>query len=124
MRIWTYSSLLALFTCGCQSVTGQPELDAVLTNSNAQVHQELVAAVSQLSGSSKVLIGKDELTTNSFLSLDRAKQSDGNGLVIQGMEIEEPTVFKLVKNDTGCFLIHLKTGKRAPLELARCKAKK
>lgn len=124
MKVFPCSLLSALFLCGCQSVTAQVEVDAVLSTTNSQVHQELVAAVTQLSGASKVLIGADELTKSSFLTLDRAKLKDASGLVMQGMEIEAPNVFKLVKNNGDCFLIHVKTGKRAQLKLAQCQAKK
>ena len=105
-------------------VTAQSEVDAVLSATNAQAHQELLEVVTQLSGASKVLIGADELTKNSFLTLDRVKQRDASGLVMQGMEIEAPNAFKLVKKNEECFLIHLKTGKRAQLKLAQCQAKK
>lgn len=124
MKAFSCSLLLALFTCGCQSVTAQAEVDAVLSATNAQVQQELVEVVTQLSGALKVLIGADELTKSSFLTLDRVKHRDASGLVMQGMEIEPPHVFKLVKKNEDCFLIHLKTGKRAQLKLAQCQPKK
>ena len=124
MKALSCAVLLVLLTCGCKTVTAQSEVDAVLSTTNVQVHQELVEVITQLSGASKVLIGADELTKSSFLTLDRAKLKDASGTLMQGMDIQAPNVFRLVKVKDDCFLIYKKTGKRAQLKLAQCHAKK
>ena len=124
MKFGAFAVLLAFLAGGCQSFTAQSEVNAMLTKADGQVHEELVAVISRLSGVFKVLIGDDAFTTSSYLALDGAKLKEPSGLLMQGMETEEPNVFRLVKTGDACYLVFLKTGQHAPLAKAQCLAKK
>lgn len=112
----------ALLMGGCQSVTAQSEQDALLSegdaNSITRVQKELTETIGKMVQVSKLLLGPDELRKTSFLTVERSRKKDADGLIMQGLETEEPNVFKLVKRGDACFLIHLKTAKREKLNLS------
>lgn len=112
----------ALLIGGCQSVIAQSEHDALLSEGDAasvaHAKKELTAAIGRMIQVSKLLLGPDELRKTSFLTVERSRKKDADGLIMQGLETEEPHVFKLVKRGDACFLIHLKTAKREKLNLS------
>lgn len=112
----------AILIAGCESLMAQTEHDALLnvgdTASVAHTQQELSATIAKMIKVSKLRLGSDELSKTSMLTVERSQLRDASGLLMQGLETEEPNVFKLVKRGDACFLIHLKTGKREELNLS------
>ncbi len=112
----------AILVVGCQSLMAQTEHDALLNVGDAEsvthTQQELSATIAKMIKVSKLRLGTEELSKTSMLTVERSQLRDASGLLMQGLETEEPNVFKLVKRGDACFLIHLKTGKREELNLS------
>lgn len=107
----------------CHSLSNDIEKEALLNKSTVETTQEMTVFVTQVTQSNKVLIGKEELLNSSFLLIERVRLKDQHGLVMQGMETEEPHVFKLIKKNETCVLVHLKTNQRLLLTTRDCRIK-
>ena len=112
---------LIVFLSACQSVNAQAEQDALLLKTSPEIHKELTETVAKMLGLKSVLLSAEDLTKNSYLPFDRVKLRDQNGLLMQGLEIDKPQVFKLIKMGDACWLLHLNTDRRELLSKAQCK---
>lgn len=122
-RFWNnHAPLAGLILSACQMTSAQVAKPAVLVNPDDEVQAELNQAVAALSGFSSVLLSDTDLTRSSHLVIERKHQSNGNGELIQGRDLEMPQHFQLVLQDGQCWLVHQGSGKRQLLIKARCAA--
>lgn len=106
----------------CQLGPTQKDLDALLVNPNAEVQAELASAISSMLNNDKILIKAEDFAKSSTVALERVILKDADGLRLQGMELEMPSVFKLIKRGDDCLLIRLKSDQERLIKTAQCKA--
>lgn len=111
-------SLLA----GCAASQQPQQAPALLVQPSAQTRKELALAVAAEFGGVQIPLADDALTHSSELTLERSALRDPGGLRVNGRELGRPELFHLVLVDGRCVLIHDRTGHRATLSTARCKA--
>lgn len=118
------SALYALavwWLLGCQVALGPAP--AVLRSVNAPARQELDQAVAELLGTSQVQIGPEAWTTSSLLIVDRMPLKDAQGVLVQGLEHDMPSVFRLELQAGQCRVVKATTGQSRVLRLADCQAR-
>jgi hypothetical protein len=115
-----FLGLVLMMSLSSYQVTAQSEKDALLLNPNKTVEQELIFAISKMLGTPKILLSAKDFTQSSILPVERIRLKDADGLRMQGLEMEEPHYFKLIKKNEECFLILLKTNKRLHIKSAKC----
>ena len=111
-------SLLA----GCAASQPPQQTPAFLVEPSAQTRTELARAVAAEFGGVQIPLADDALTHSSELVLERGALRDPGGLPANGRELGRPELFHLVLVDGRCVLIHDRTGHRAMLSTARCRA--
>ena len=109
-----------LFLPACATVSGRPDLPAVLTNPTAESRTELARRVSGALHGAPITIADDALTRDSTLIVERTRPRTPDGVLLNGRETGRPEHFRLVKNGTRCVLVHERTGKRWTLKAATC----
>ena len=105
----------------CQMTVAPVEQGAVLTNSGAEVTQEISKALTAMTGFSSVALAAQDLTQSSELVIERKHQRMGNGELIQGRDLELPQRFQLVLQNGQCWLVHQTTKQRTLLKKAQCR---
>ena len=116
-----FVTLSVLVLSACQMTSAQSIKPAVLTNPGAEVRQELSQAIVTLSGFSSVSLSETDLTRSSDVVIERKRQRDGNGEMLQGRDLEMPQRFQLVLQDGQCWLQQMGSGKKQLLKVAQCK---
>jgi len=112
--------IVGFLLSACQSSAlpqGQP---AHLRSVNGAVQQELIQALTDLTGASRLLVDAGQLRQSTTLTLERAGRQDSNGILLQGAERELPDVFELRWSGGQCVIVQLKTGKSRVLKQADC----
>jgi len=112
-----------LMLSACQFTAASPDNAAVLLTSDAETTQELRAAISSMSGFSSVTLSASDFMQSSEVIIERRHQTNQQGELIQGRDLEMPHRFRLETNGTQCWLLHLNSGQRRLLSKARCQAK-
>ena len=114
-------ALGALLSGGCQTMTGNDEVPAVIADPTAESRAELLGVVQDAMSGAPVRIADDALTTTSVLIIQRMPQKDLEGRPLTGRDLGRPEHFKLVTNGTKCVLLHEESGERRVLRRTRCK---
>jgi hypothetical protein len=104
----------------CATMSGRPDVPAVLTNPTAESRAELVRRVSGALHGAPITIADDALTRDSALIIERTPPRTADGVPLSGRETGRPERFRLVKNGSRCVLVHERTGKRWTLKAATC----
>lgn len=121
--LWQAGFLLAMaLPAACQTVATPAAVPAWLTNPGSEVQQELVQALTAMSGFASVSLSGNELTRSSELVLERRHQRDGRGGLLQGRDLEPPQRFQLLLLQEQCWLLHLPSGRQLRLFKAQCRA--
>lgn len=115
--------IIALLTGACTMSAAQTDQAALLTNPGPEVQQELSAAIARLTGFASVALSMQDFTRDSELFIERKPQTDNNGELIQGRNLEKPHRIGLVFRDGKCWLVDQNSGQRSPLMAARCRVK-
>lgn len=114
----TMAGMLSL--AACATMSGRPDVPAVLTNPTAESRAELVRRVSGALHGAPITIADDALTRDSTLIIERTPPRTADGVPLSGRETGRPEHFRLVKNGSRCVLVHERTGKRWTLKAATC----
>lgn len=111
-------SLSALLLCACQ--TTPPAITGAHLHATPAAQQQLHAAVTALLGVSQLTLVNNALTNSSYLAIARTPRSDLAGQLLQGRVLERPHTFHLFMQGTACWLEHVNTGRRLPINAAHC----
>ena len=105
--------LLLLAACAAPRIAGMQGDDvlAVLAEPSPQSHDALVHALDEALGQ-RILLSDDAFTSDSKLEIERRH--------LEGRELGKPEQFVLVRNASGCALIHERTQKRYALPGVSC----
>lgn len=109
---------LALLLAACQTPLGASP--AVLRTVNESAQQEINLALSDLLGASRVLVDVTPWTRSALLTLERAPLKDPKGMLVQGMNLEKPQVFRLEIYVGQCRIVQVNTGQSRALKQADC----
>lgn len=111
-----------LGACNALALAEQAPARLLLTDGEAQqeARKELREAVASMLGVSAVALADSTLTDSSQFSFARTPRYDASGQLLQGRVIEQPHIFKLVKRNKACWLIHQNSGKQLRLIHAKC----
>jgi hypothetical protein len=111
--------LLPLGGChtGAAAADGEP---AVLTEPDGRTRAELQRVVSEALGGVEVLLSDEALTDSSVLVIERRRHVDAAGRPIMGRDLGTPDRFLLIRQGGRCVLEHEGSGRRWPLDAARC----
>ena len=118
----TLLPLSLIVLSACQLGPTQKDLDALLLNPSAEVQAELASAISSMLNHDKILLKVDDFVKSSTVTVERVVLKDANGIRLQGLELEMPNVFKLIKRGDDCLLIRLKSDQERLIKTAQCKA--
>ena len=110
--------ILALYLSACQTPLGASP--AVLRTVNESAQQEINLALSDLLGASRVLVDVTPWTRSALLTLERASLKDPKGMLVQGMNLEKPQVFRLEIYVGQCRIVQVNTGQSRALKQADC----
>jgi len=113
--------LLCLALTACKAMP--TSVPAVLISPDAAARQELKQGIQTLSGFASVALLETDLTESSELLIERTRQHDGVGNLIQGRNLEAPQRFELRLQDGQCWIQLMGAGKQQRLKLAQCRAK-
>ncbi|MDJ0758910.1 MAG: hypothetical protein QNJ19_05885 [Woeseiaceae bacterium] len=104
---------------GCQTVNGVYDQPARIVNPDAESRAALKAAVNEALGT-EVMLADDALTGSSLLPIERTPTGTMDDPVREGLILDKPIRFQLVKNGEECVLINLSDGARYPLSNTDC----
>ena len=116
-------SLPALLLAACQLPPSVPEQPALLSNPGATALSELSAAAAAVSGFAPVTLAEQDFTLDSDVLLERRHQSNRQGELIQGRDLELPHRLRLLKQAGQCWLLDMQTGQKRLLTQVRCQLK-
>ncbi len=115
--------LSALLTItGCQTVTAQPDLPALIINPDEASMASLQVTLSNLFGGQTIQLSNDVLTRSSVLTLEQGQKKSLTTPATNGRIMTAPYKFHLVKNAADCVLIDLRDNSRHPLPNTFCVA--
>ena len=107
-----FMSSAAVFAfSACQTTAGS---EAVLSESSPQTTAALSQAVSKALGGREVTLAPNVLMESSKLVMDPKYVGDRSR--------ERPDHFTLMKDSSGCYLIHEESGTKTPLGTLNCQA--
>jgi hypothetical protein len=110
---------LALLLAACQTPLGASP--AVLHTVSESAQQEISVALSDMLGASRVLVDVTPWTRSDLLTLERAPLKDPKGMLVQGLNLEKPQVFRLEIYAGQCRIVQVNTGQSRVLQHADCK---
>lgn len=116
---WKGLTAAGLLLGGCESLRGDEEVPALITQPTAESRAELVSALRQALNGAPVTIADDALTRDSVLIIERAAR-DATGARLDGRDTGRPERFQLLKTGSDCVLVHERTGNRTKLTSASC----
>jgi len=117
----TAAALLAFHLLStCASGLAQPEVPAIIDKPTQESRAELARAVSDALNGAPVTLADDALTADSRLIIEKAHPRDASGVRLSGRDGDRPEIFRLVKAEERCVLVHERTGKRTTLASTRC----
>ncbi len=115
--------LAALLTItGCQTVTAQPDLPALIINPDEASMASLQVTLSNLFGGQTIQLFNDVLTHSSVLALEQGQKKSLTTPATNGRIMTAPYKFHLVKNAADCVLIDLRDNSRHTLPNTSCVA--
>ncbi len=115
---WMIGGLLVV--AGCQTLTAESDVPAVITNPTDASRAALHHALSEAFHDTEVTLADDALTQTSLLTIESGARRTIENPPLRGRVLEEPTQFRLVKNGNDCVLIDLRDQSRHKLENTTC----
>lgn len=97
---------------GCQGLTANTDLPALIVQPNEASRAALKATLSGLFGGQEITLADNALTQSSMLSLEMNLRKQLSSQLAIGRVVTGPLSFQLIKNKNGCFLIDSRDGKR------------
>jgi hypothetical protein len=124
MKISVAKIMLAalLSTSGCQTVTAQPDLPALIVNPDEASMASLQVTLSNLFGGQTVKLSNDAFTRSSLLALEHGSQKTLTSQAANGRVMAAPYKFRLMKSGPACVLVDLRDNSRHPLSNTACVA--
>ena len=114
-------SLLAAMTlAACQSISAQEPVPAVLTSTDVATMDMLKHSISKALGQKSVKFGATDWSSSSIISVLPAQYNPISGPFQQPQAFVKPTLFELMMDADGCYLLQRGTERRIPLENIRC----
>jgi hypothetical protein len=115
--------LAALLTVtGCQTVTAQPDLPALIINPDEASMASLQVTLSNLFGGQAVKLSSDAFTRSSLLTLEHGSQKTLTSQAANGRVMAAPYKFRLMKSGPACVLVDRRDNSRHPLSNTSCVA--
>lgn len=115
-----FVSVLLLLT-GCKTATlSSPETAARIPVHSQESLKELRATIKTALNDRNTLIGTTAFTTSPRLMITRRPIKGPNGRVIDTRVDETPIVFRLMLQNSRCFLVDTRSSKRYELRRAKC----
>jgi len=111
---------MLILVTGCQSLTANPDLPALIVQPDEDSRAALQATLSGLFGGYQVNLSSDALTRSSLLTLESGLQKTLGDPPVTGRVLSEPYKFRLIKNGDYCTLVDLRDDTRHILPDTRC----
>ena len=105
---------------GCQTVTAQPDLPALIIDPDEASMASLQTTLSNLFGGQAIELSNDVLTRSSLLTLEQGQKKSLKTPATNGRIMAAPYKFRLVKNAADCVLIDLRDNSRHQLPNTSC----
>lgn len=134
-RAWLFVASMSLLAVlqGCSSLdlvsahaagsSEKTEVAAVLRSPvAAQTKQALLDFMQKQTKFSTLALSDAQLSSQSEWVLERRRQFDNHGSLIQGRDMEQAQRFALVLQDKACWLVHRNSGQRMRLTQGGCVA--
>lgn len=102
---------------------GPADAPAVIVNPSAESRRELSRVIGSMLHIESVTLADDALTASNVLSLEHANPRDSLGRRLNGRELSRPETFELVKRESRCVLVQLRTGRARTLRHVHCAAR-
>ena len=109
-----------LLIAGCQTLTAESDVPAVITNPTDASRAALENALSEAFQGREVTLADDALTQTSLLTIEAGARRTIENPPVRGRVLEKPMQFRLVKNGDDCVLIDLRDQSRHKLENTTC----
>jgi hypothetical protein len=111
--------LIAYALVGCQSAT-EPATAALISDNSANAVVEITDVISSALGR-RVTLSADVFSKSSLVTLEHRPSQTIEGRPATGLVTERPEQFELVRTNSRCALVRLKTGEQLRLRITRCR---
>lgn len=115
---WMIGGLVIV--AGCQALTAQPDIPALITNPTEESRAALKIALSEAFHCKEVALADNALTETSLLTIESGARHMIGKVSPKGRILEKPIQFRLVKNGSECVLINLRDQSRHKLQNTAC----
>ncbi len=109
-----------LLVAGCQSLTAESDVPAIVTDPTDASRTALHEALSEAFNDTEVTLADNVLTQTSLLTIEVGARHTIENPPLTGRVLEKPMQFRLVKNGDDCVLIDLRNQSRHKLENTTC----
>lgn len=110
-----------LLLTGCKAATvSSPETPARISVHSQESLKELRTTIKTALNDRDTLIGTTAFTKSSRLMITRKPIIGPNGRIIDSMVDEEPIIFRLIMQNSRCYLIDTRNSDRYELRQAKC----
>ncbi len=120
-KSWMVSGVLLV--AGCQTLTAESDVPAVITDPTDASRTALRDALSEAFNDTEVTLADDALMQTSLLTIEVGARRTIENPPLTGRVLEKPMQFRLVKNGDDCVLIDLRNQSRHKLGNTTCKPK-
>ena len=111
-----------LLVAGCQTLTAESNVLAVITNPTDASRAALYDALSEAFNYTEVTLADNALIQTSLLTIEVGAHRTIENPPLTGRVLDKPLQFRLVKNGDDCVLIDLRDQSRYTLENTTCVA--
>ena len=115
---WMIGGLFII--AGCQALTAQSDIPALITNPTDESRAALKRALGEAFHGTEVTLADNALTQTSLLTVESGVRHIIGKIPRRGRILEKPIQFRLVKNGTECVLIDLRDQSRHNLQNTTC----
>lgn len=122
LAVLTFAGLGSL-AGACATAPRAQDVPAVIAEPTPESRAELTRVVSEALSGAPLTLADDALMHESTLIVERARARGPDGTPAQGRETGRPEHFRLVKQGSGCVLVHEGSGRRFTLRSATCTPK-
>ena len=109
-----------VIVAGCQTLTSQPDIPALITNPTEKSRTALKIALSEAFHRKEVTLADNALKETSLLTIESGARYIIGKLPPRGRILAKPIQFRLVKNGNQCVLINLRDQSRHKLQNTTC----
>ncbi len=117
-KSWMVSGVLLV--AGCQTLTAESDVPAVITDPTDASRTALHDALSEAFNDTEVTLADNALMQTSLLTIEIGARRTIENPPLTGRVLEKPMQFRLVKNGDDCVLIDLRNQSRHKLENTTC----